>query len=122
MNWDRYISDQDRAVADAAGYGARGKLGRHTALLVVDVTYAFCGDRPQHVLESIRRWRNSSGEMAWHAIGHIQRLLVAARDGGAPVIYTRGLGAGRSRIAPGRWADKNQPGRRGPGQRPRHRP
>lgn len=104
MQWDAYLSEQDRLVMAGAGYGSRGRLGARPALLVIDVTYAFCGDRPEPVLESIKRWRNSSGEAAWEAIGHIQELLAAARDAGAPVIYTRGLG---SDVPSGRWADKN---------------
>ncbi|MDH5558948.1 MAG: hydrolase, partial [Alphaproteobacteria bacterium] len=55
--WDRFLTDRDRAVIAAAGYGARAGLGKRPALLVVDMTYNFCGDRPEPVLESIKRWR-----------------------------------------------------------------
>jgi nicotinamidase-related amidase len=104
MHWDTYLSEQDRLVMAKAGYGSRGRRGVRPALLVIDVTYAFCGDRPEPVLESIKRWRNSSGEAAWAAVAHVRELLDGARAAGAPVIYTRGLGA---TVPSGRWADKN---------------
>lgn len=86
--WDRFLTDRDRAVIAAAGYGARtGQVGR-PALLVVDMTYNFCGDRREPVLESIGRWRASCGEAAWDAIPRIAELIAAARKAGAPVIYS----------------------------------
>ena len=100
--WDRFLTDRDRAVIEAAGYGARVGLGKRPALLVVDMTYNFCGDRPEPVLDSIKRWRASCGEVAWQAIPRIVDLIAAARTAGVPVIYSlRDEGAG------GRGDDKN---------------
>src|SRR5262249_6494242 len=64
--------------------------GKRPALVIVDVNYFFCGDRPEPILESIKRWRNSCGEDAWPAIAVIKELLGAARGQGIPVIYTTG--------------------------------
>lgn len=86
--WNRFLTDRDRAVISAAGYGARTGLGTRPALLVVDMTYNFCGDRPEPVLESIERWRASCGEAAWTAIPLIAELISAARDARLPVIFT----------------------------------
>jgi maleamate amidohydrolase len=105
--WDAFLSAQDREVFAASGWGARQGLGAHPAVLVVDVSYGFCGDRPEPVLTSIKRWHNSCGEPAWQAIGSIQRLLGAARDVGVPVFYSTApepRGDGRDR---GRWTEKN---------------
>lgn len=100
--WDRFLTDRDRAVIEAAGYGARAGLGKRPALLVVDMTYNFCGDRPEPVLESVKRWRASCGEAAWQAIPRIAELIGAARTAGVPVVYSlRDEGAG------GRGDDKN---------------
>jgi maleamate amidohydrolase len=106
MEWDKYLTDQDRAVVELSGYASRGRLGANPALLVVDTTYAFCGDRPEPILDSVRRFRSSSGEAAWRAVSEIQKLIAAAREAGAPVIFTRGLDAGAN-VSPGRWGDKN---------------
>lgn len=107
MEWDNYLTDLDRRVIELGGYAQRGQRepGK-SALLVIDVTYAFCGDRPQPILESVRRFRNSSGEAAWEAVAAIQNLIQAAREGNRPVIYTRGLRPSEG-VSKGRWASKN---------------
>jgi nicotinamidase-related amidase len=56
----------------------------------VDVNYAFRGDRPEPILESIKRWRASCGEDAWTGVKAIRKLLAAARAKGLPVIYSTG--------------------------------
>jgi maleamate amidohydrolase len=59
--------------------------------MVIDVSYAFVGDKPEPILKSVERWMNSCGEVGWKAIGTIQRLLKVARPKGIPVIYTTGI-------------------------------
>lgn len=59
-SWTDILTGQE--VYDAAGYGQRQGLGQRPALLVIDVTYAFVGDCPEPILESVKRWRNSCGE------------------------------------------------------------
>lgn len=109
--WDAYLSDRDRAVAAAAGLGRRAGYGERPALLVIDVTVNFCGDRPEPILESIPRWRNSCGEAAWAAVPALQELLAVARASAVPVVYSAGLDTPADAVYSGRWADKN--GRRG---------
>lgn len=88
--WDRLLSEEERAVYTSAGYGQKAGLGQRPALLVVDVTYDFTGDRPEPILESIKRFHYSCGQAAWTAMGAIAKLQAAARDSGVPVIFTRG--------------------------------
>src|SRR5687768_14010808 len=59
--WNRFLTERDKEVFAAAGYGTRQGYGKRPALLVVDVNYNFCGDRPEPIQESIKRWRNSCG-------------------------------------------------------------
>jgi nicotinamidase-related amidase len=105
--WDRYLSERDRAVAAAAGLGQRAGYGERPALLVIDVTVNFCGDRPEPILDSIERWRNSCGEAAWAALPAVQQLLATARAAVVPVIYSAGLDTPADPVYSGRWADKN---------------
>jgi maleamate amidohydrolase len=105
--WDRFLTERDKAVFDASGYGRRGGLGKRPVLLVVDVSYGFCGDRPEPVLESIKRWHNSCGEVAWEGIAAIRELLDAARAKRLPVIYSTGVNLRPDGFDSGRWADKN---------------
>ena len=60
--WDKFLTERDKAVFAAGGFGARAGFGKRPALLVIDVNWAFCGERPEHILDSIKRWRTSCGE------------------------------------------------------------
>ena len=44
--WNQFLTERDKAVFAAAGYGARSGFGKRPALLVIDVSYAFTGDKP----------------------------------------------------------------------------
>src|ERR1700761_8055166 len=104
--WHKFLTERDKAVFGAAGYGARAGFGKRPALLVIDVNYNFCGDKPEPILESIKRWRNSCGEDAWPGIAVIKRLVEACRSKGVPVIYTTGIRR-PDRWDDGGWAWKN---------------
>jgi maleamate amidohydrolase len=86
--WDKFLTEEDKTVFAASGYGAPGGFGKRPAILVIDVSYNFCGDRPEPILESIKRWPNSCGDRAWLGVAAIRRLIEAARIKGLPVIYT----------------------------------
>jgi maleamate amidohydrolase len=86
--WNQFLTERDKAVFAASGYGARGGFGKRPLLLVIDVNYNFCGDRPEPILESIKRWHNSCGEDSWPAIASIKTLIEAAHAKGLPVAYT----------------------------------
>src|SRR6266478_935378 len=88
--WNRFLTERDKAVFAAGGFGARAGFAKRPALLVIDVNWAFCGERPEPILEAIKRWRTSCGEEAWVALDHIKRLIDKARAKGLPVIYTTG--------------------------------
>ena len=104
--WNQFLTERDKAVFAASGYGARGGFGKRPALLVIDVSYAFCGERPEPILESIKHWRNSCGEDAWTGIAAIKRLIEAAHGKGVPVIYTTGVRRA-DHWDDGSWAWKN---------------
>ena len=88
--WDRFLTERDKAVLTGAGYGVRAGFGRRPALLVIDVTYGFTGDRPEPILESIKRWSNSCGAESWDAISVIGKLTERFRAKRLPVIYSAG--------------------------------
>ena len=104
--WNRFLTERDREVFARGGFGARQGFGKRPAVVVVDVNYYFCGDKPQPILESIKRWRASCGEEAWQGVRAIAQLLVAARERGVPVIYTTGNRRPDNWDA-GSWAWKN---------------
>src|ERR1700749_4317883 len=86
--WNKFLTERDKAVFGTSGYGARGGFGKRPALIVIDVSWAFCGDKPEPILESIKRWRSSCGAESWVAVEHIKSLIDKAHVRGLPVIYT----------------------------------
>ncbi|MBO0830167.1 MAG: isochorismatase family protein [Streptosporangiales bacterium] len=121
--WERFLTERDKKVFGSSGYGATAGPGSRPVVVVVDVTYAFCGDRPEPILESVKRWRNSCGEAAWEAMPHIRALVDAAHEQRVPVVYTTGMDYRPDRFDAGRWADKNtRSAETGGGQAPTVRP
>jgi maleamate amidohydrolase len=112
--WNDFLTERDKVVFPASGYGARGGFGARPVVLVVDVSYAFCGDRPMPIEESVKTWPLSAGEEAWAAVGKIQVLLAHARARKVPVMYaTSPSDPVEYAYGLGRWRDKN-PGSDGP--------
>ena len=104
--WDAFLTPRDKQVFEAAGYGTRGGFGKRPALLIVDVNYGFVGDKPEPILESVKRWMNSCGEDGWAAVAVIKKVLAAARAKAIPVIYTSGVRRADA-WDQGAWAYKN---------------
>src|SRR5579862_3817627 len=104
--WNQFLTERDKAVFAASGYGARQGFGKRPALLIIDVNWAFCGDKPEPILESIKKWRNSCGEDAWTALPYIRSLIDKCRAKGVPVIYTTGVRRDDNWDA-GSWSWKN---------------
>jgi maleamate amidohydrolase len=107
-----YLDDLERQALERAGYGGSVGMGRRPALLVVDVTWAFCGDDPTaDVLQAVDTYPHASGRFAWEAMPAVRRLVEGARERHVPVVFTRGP------LAPGpasRWDDKNKRHRAAP--------
>lgn len=104
---ESFLTELDKLVLPRTGYGASVGFGDRPVILVIDVSYSFCGEEPQPILEALAVYHNSCGERAWSAIGAIARLLDVARVKRLPVLYTTGYDypiAGDFGL--GRWADK----------------
>jgi maleamate amidohydrolase len=86
--FENFISETDRKLYEALGYGARAGFGRRPVLVIVDANIAFCGEEPKPIFEAIKLSRTSCGEYAWQAIPVIGKLATAARNRRIPVIYT----------------------------------
>lgn len=83
------IPAEDQRVYEAAGYGQQIELESDPALIVVDVTVNFTGDRSEPILESIKRFKDSCGEAAWESLDAIRKLQLAFRSLNRPVVMTR---------------------------------
>jgi nicotinamidase-related amidase len=87
--WEDVIDDEIRTVA--GNYSERRGLKDRPALLCVDNFNAVFGDRPEHVLEAIKRFPSSCGIAAWDAIEPTKRLMAAARQASIPVVHTTAI-------------------------------
>ncbi|MDM5331691.1 isochorismatase family protein [Neobacillus sp. CF12] len=86
--WEKYLDVRDLKNYSTSGFGKKYGIGKNPALIIVDVTYGFTGEKAEPIEESIKKYPASCGVASWESIKHIQRLLMAARDIGIPVYYT----------------------------------
>ncbi len=89
--WNKFLTERDKEVFKTSGYMAEQGFGKRPALLIIDVNWAFCGEKPEPILQSIKKWRNSCGEDAWTALPYIRSLIDKCHEKGVPVIYTTGI-------------------------------
>jgi maleamate amidohydrolase len=107
--WDDILTERDKEVFAKSGYGKKAGFGARPVVLVIDMNYNFVGDKPEPILKSVERFRNSCGEEGWQGVYHIRELLEAARKKHLPTFYTTGHEGGSS-VAYGRWHSKNSRG------------
>jgi nicotinamidase-related amidase len=106
--WDDILTERDKQVFALSGYGKRAGFGQRPAVLIIDVNYNFVGDKPEPILESVKRFRNSCGAEGWEGVHHIAELLAAARQKHLPTFYTTGHDDRANAVAFGRWQAKNR--------------
>ena len=106
--WDKFLTERDRQVFQASGYGELQGFGRRPAVLVVDVNHNFCGERSQSLLASIAGSRTACGPEAWESVDCIRELVGTARQQGLPIFYSTGFMTGSTDFDRGRWGDKNK--------------
>ena len=104
---DDAISERDKIVFREAGYRRYGRLGKRPAIFVIDVNYNFVGDKPEPILDSIKKWRNSCGQVGWEGVDAIHELLAVSRAKGLPIFYSTETDRRGDFFDDGRWASKN---------------
>jgi maleamate amidohydrolase len=106
--WRDAIPAKDLEIAEAGGFGKTMGFGERPVLLIVDMNVAYCGDRPEPIEESMKRFRSSAGAIAWEAAERISVLIDAARAKRIPIIHTTGPDLRPDGFDVGRFNDKNQ--------------
>lgn len=101
--WDRFLTEEDKVVFAASGWGANLGLGERVALIVIDVVYSFTGDRDEPLVDSITKWPNSCGPAAWAAMPNIQRLIASFHERNLPVFYSKGSPPRRDGLGKPPW-------------------
>jgi maleamate amidohydrolase len=85
--WAGVIPAEEERAYEAAGFGRPSGLGKHPALIIIDVQYRTVGTRPLPFFESIKEFPTSCGEVGWRAVERIVPLLAYFRARGWPVMY-----------------------------------
>ncbi|MPZ61014.1 MAG: isochorismatase family protein [Propionibacteriales bacterium] len=87
MDVSNYLSDEDRTIYEASGFGQSIGFGKAPALLIIDIQRRTVGSR-RPVLEAIEHdYPTACGERAWRAIDNLVPLLERVRAAGWPVIF-----------------------------------
>ena len=101
--WDDVIPESDKEIYRRSGYsGAPATYGKKSALVIIDVTYDFVGDKPEPILKSQDRYPLSCGKKGWEAIYHMASLLSIARGKNLPIFYSVA-----EKSIPVEWAKRN---------------
>ncbi len=88
--WDDVVPQDLKQLYQQVGFGMRRGFGRRPALVLIDMIYNSVGEEPESVLESIKKYPFSCGEVGWAAVPKIKELLGIAREKGIPVIHVVG--------------------------------
>jgi len=106
--WDDILTLRDKEVFALSGFGKSAGLGQRPALLIIDVNYNFTGDKPEPILQSVKRFRTSCGEEGWEGVYKIRELLSEARKKHMPIFYTTAEeNRANSTVVIGGWAAKS---------------
>jgi len=107
-SWDDILTERDKEVFKLSGFGKKAGFGQRPALLIIDVNYNFTGDKPEPILESVKRYRTSCGEEGWDGVYKIRELLGEARKKHLPTFYTTAEeNRANSTVVIGGWAAKS---------------
>ncbi len=105
--WDDIITEFDKEVYRKSGHRIDSRVGtkdfsNNVALVIIDVTHAFVGDKSEPILKSIERFPLSCGEHGWQAVNQIASMLPLAREKRIPIVYSVG-----DRSLPRKWNRRN---------------
>jgi nicotinamidase-related amidase len=106
-SWDDILTPRDKEVFALSGFGKRAGFGQRPAILVIDVNYNFVGDKPEPILDSVKRFRTSCGEEGWEGVYRIRDLLAEARKKHLPTFYTTAEENRSNTVTIGGWAAKS---------------
>ena len=87
--WEEILPEAERRLYQSFTL-TRQSFGIKLAFLIVDVNMSFIGSRPMPVLQAVKEYVTSCGEVGWAAVANIRKLLDACRAKNIPVIFTTG--------------------------------
>jgi maleamate amidohydrolase len=88
-SWREVFPPEEREIYQRAGFGVHQVTAAHPALLVIDVTYGFTGQRNMSDADAVAAYPNACVPAAWPAVDATVRLVAAARAAARPVLISR---------------------------------
>jgi maleamate amidohydrolase len=88
-DWMRLVPEQELATYNSAGFLTAATMGSRPALIVVDVTYGFTGDKGLTLEDAIKQYSTACGPAAWEAMPRLTALIGLFRNLDLPVVFTR---------------------------------
>jgi len=85
--WHGIVSPKEEQAYSAAGFGRPSGLGRHPALLIIDVQYRTVGTVPRPMDQAMQEFPTACGQIGWDAVAQITPLLSLFRAKRWPVLY-----------------------------------
>lgn len=85
--WDGVVTEEEKDIYRAAGFGKSSGMGNRPALLIIDVQYRTVGTKPAPFWEAVREFPTACGQVGWDAVHNIEKVLAVFRERGWPVLY-----------------------------------
>ena len=85
--WDGVVTEEEKEIYRAAGFGKPSGMGTRPALLIIDVQYRTVGTKPAPFREAVKEFPTACGQVGWDAVQNIERILALFRERGWPVLY-----------------------------------
>jgi hypothetical protein len=89
--WNKFLTERDKQVFCGRRLRRACRIRPEAGACRHRCELRLLRDKPEPILDSIKRWRNSCGEESWVAIALIKKLIDKAHQKGLPVIYTTGV-------------------------------
>ena len=85
--WDGVVTEEEKDIYRAAGFGKPSGMGNRPALLIIDVQYRTVGTKPAPFREAVKEFPTACGQVGWDAVHNIEKVLALFRERGWPVLY-----------------------------------
>ena len=85
--WDGIVTEEEKDIYRAAGFGKPSGMGNRPALLIIDVQYRTVGTIPAPFWEAVKEFPTACGQVGWDAVHKIEKVLAVFRERGWPVLY-----------------------------------
>jgi len=83
--WDQFLTPADRAIVERGKWAGRIGFGGKPAIVAIDMQNYMVGPRGG----DDSQYPYSCGAIGWRSVDAGKRIMAAARQAGAPIIYTR---------------------------------